>query len=241
MTRPFGSFLSPRLLALGFLAILACGDPNDPRLTTGALAGVVRDADTDAPIEGVTLVVAGIQGQTGSDGRFEVDSVPAGTHQLAATMAGYVGQTVEVEIQAGATTDITVELAADLGPPGPSGAVATTDDATPGTVRVSWEPVDGATSYVVYWGTHSPVDAAQGTRVADAPNPFVHSELSAGTSYYYIVTAIRPEGESRPSSEVSATPNGSIAIRFVNPTPTQIVGARFVVSVGSPRSFSSRA
>jgi hypothetical protein len=152
------------LFMLGVPAAFACGDPNDPDATTGTLAGVVRDAETDAPIDGVTLVVAGIQGQSGSNGRFEIDSVPEGTQQVAATMTGYVAQTVAVEIQAGATTDITVELAADLGPPGPSGVVATRDDITPGTVRVSWEPVDGATSYVVYWGTRSPVDAEQGTK-----------------------------------------------------------------------------
>lgn len=216
---------------LGALTLVACGDPNNPDATTGTLAGVVRDAETDAPIEGVTLVVAGIQGQTESDGRFEIDSVPEGTQQVAATRSGYVARTIEVQIQAGGTEEITVELVADLGPPGPSGVLATTDDATPGTVQVSWDPVDGATSYVVYWGTHSPVDTARGVRVADASNPFVHSELSSGTTYYYVVTVIGPEGETRPSAQVSATPTGNIAIEFVNPVPAQIVGARFVVSV----------
>jgi carboxypeptidase family protein len=233
-----GSGVLSRALRHGYLAsvlcaltVVACGDPNNPEATTGTLAGVVRDAETDAPIEGVTLVVAGIQGQTGSDGRFELDSVPEGTQQVAATRSGYVARTIEVQIQASATGEIIVELVPDLGPPGPSGVVATTDDAIPGTVRVSWEPVDGATSYVVYWGTLSPVDPVQGVRVAEAPNPFIHTELSAGTTYYYVVTASGPEGESRPSSQVSATPDGSIAIQFVNPIPNQIVGARFVVSV----------
>lgn len=225
------SFLLSGLWGLVAVAMVGCGDPSEPRVTTGTLTGLVRDAETDAPIAGVILIVAGRQGPTGNDGRFEIDSVPAGTQEITATMAGYIAQAVEVEIQAGATTDITVQLVVDPGPPGPTGVVASTDDATPGRVRVGWEPVEGATSYVVYWGTHAPVDAEQGTRVADAPNPFVHSQLSGGTTYYYVVSAILPEGESRPSSQVSATPGGSIAIRFVNPTPTQIVGARFVVSV----------
>jgi len=216
---------------LCILSLVACGDPNDPRTTIGTLTGVVRDADTDAPIDGVTLVVAGIQGQTGSDGRFSIDSIPVGTQQVTATTAGYVGQTIEVQIRGGEAKEITVELVADAGPPGPTGVAATTDEATPGTVRVSWEAVDGATSYVVYWGTHSPVDPERGTRIADAPNPFIHSELSAGTTYYYVVTAIRPEGESRPSAQVSARPDGPIAIEFVNPVPTQFVEAQFSVSV----------
>ncbi len=101
------------------LALAACGDPNDPRTTIGTLVGVVRDADTDTPIEGVSLAVAGIQGQTGSDGRFTIDSIPVGSQQLAATMAGYVGQTIEVQIRAGDTEELTVELVADpdQGPP----------------------------------------------------------------------------------------------------------------------------
>jgi carboxypeptidase family protein len=224
------SFTFAGLIALGIVAGFACGDPNDPG-TTGVLAGLVRDAETDTPIEGVTLVVAGIQVQTGSDGRFAIDSVPTGAQQVAATKSGYLGQTLEIQIRAGEIEEITVELVADLGPPGPSGVSATTDAAAPGTVRVSWEPVAGATGYVVYWGTHSPVNAEEGTRVADAPNPFIHTELSGGTTYYYVVTAIGPEGETRPSAEVSATPDGPISIRFVNPRPTQIVGARFSVTV----------
>jgi Carboxypeptidase regulatory-like domain len=218
------------LLTLGALGTFACGDPNDPG-TTGMLAGLVRDAETDAPIEGVTLLVAGIQVHSGNDGRFTLDSVPAGTQQVVASKSGYIGQTVDVQIQAGETEEITVELVADLGPPGPSGVSATADPANPGTVRVNWDPLVGATSYVVYWGTHSPVNGEQGVRVADAPNPFVHTELSGGTTYYYAVAAIGPDGETRPSAEVSATPDGPISIHFVNPKPLQFVEARFSVTV----------
>jgi hypothetical protein len=74
------------LFMLGAPAALACGHPNNPD-ALGTLAGVVRDSETDAPIEGVTLVVAGIQELTGSDGRFEIDSVPEGAQQVAVTTA----------------------------------------------------------------------------------------------------------------------------------------------------------
>ncbi len=96
---------------------------------------------------------------------------------------------------------------------------------------MAWSPLAGATSYTVYWGTHPPANVEQGTAVPNAPNPFVHSELSKGTTYYYTVVAQTAEGPTRPSAEASATPDGPISIAFVNPTPTQIVGARFVVSV----------
>jgi hypothetical protein len=124
------------LLTLGVLGALACGDPNNPDATTGSLAGVVQDADTDAPIEGVTLVVAGIQGLTGADGRFEIDSVPEGTQQVAATMAGYVPQTVDVEIQPGAIASLSLELVAD---PDPSPLAITTSTLPSATVDVPYE------------------------------------------------------------------------------------------------------
>jgi hypothetical protein len=109
--RPFGMRGLLRLPGLGLLAVLACGDPNNPDATIGTLAGVIRDGETDAPIEAVTLVVAGIQGQTGSDGRFEIDSVPEGTQQVAVTMAGYITRTIEVQVQAGTSTDQFVDPA----------------------------------------------------------------------------------------------------------------------------------
>jgi Carboxypeptidase regulatory-like domain len=216
-------------LALGI--VLACGDPNDSGPTVGTLAGTVHDAETDAPLEGVLLVVAGRQGQSAADGTFEIDSVPTGTQQVTVSMAGYVGQAVEIEVEGGETATLALELVPDLGPPGPTNVTAATDDGAPGTVIVMWDAVEGATGYTVYWGTHSPVNAEQGTAVPNAPKPFVHSELSAGTTYYYAVVAHGPDGDTRPSAEVSATPDGPISIRFVNPTPTQIVDARFVVSV----------
>jgi CarboxypepD_reg-like domain len=218
-------------VGLALSVVLACGDPNDSGPTVGTLAGTVHDAETDAPLEGVLLVVAGRQGQSAADGTFEIDSVPTGTQQVTVSIAGYVGQSVEIEVEGGVTVTLALELIPDLGPPGPTNVTAVTDDGTPGTVSVAWDPVEGAVGYTVYWGTHSPVNGEQGTAVPDAPNPFVHSELSAGTTYYYTVAAHTPDGDTRPSAEVSATPDGPISIRFVNPTPTQIVNARFVVSV----------
>jgi carboxypeptidase family protein/putative Ig domain-containing protein len=138
-------FASPGLSWLptvGLLAGLACGDPHTPDVTTGTLAGVVQDAETDTPIEGVTLVVAGIQGLTGSDGRFEIDSVPEGTQQVAATMAGYVPQTVDVQIQANAIASLSLELVAD---PNPSSLRITTSTLPTATVDVPYEALLEAT------------------------------------------------------------------------------------------------
>ncbi len=88
-------------------------------------------------------------------------------------------------------------------PPAPSGVVATAGD---GQVTVSWPAVAGAASYDVYWSTTAGVTTANGTRVAGASRPFVHTGLSNGTRHYYVVTAVNAGGASPASSQVSAVP-----------------------------------
>jgi fibronectin type 3 domain-containing protein len=72
-------------------------------------------------------------------------------------------------------------------------------------VTISWDAVSGATSYNIYWSTTSGVTIANGTKIANASSPAVQSGLSAGTAYYYIVTAVNSAGESSPSAQATAT------------------------------------
>ena len=78
--------------------------------------------------------------------------------------------------------------------------------ATGGTnqVTISWSPVSGATSYNIYWSTASGVTVSTGTKISSATSPYIHAGLSAGTAYYYIVTAVNSAGESAASPQVSA-------------------------------------
>jgi len=130
--------LAAALWGVVAVIMLACGDPSTPRGSTGTLAGVVRDAATDGPIGGVTVVVAGLASETTSDGRFEIDSVLEGTHQVTATMAGYVSQTVEAEIRTGVLTSVSLKLVADPGS-GPSPLTITTSTLPSATVDVPYE------------------------------------------------------------------------------------------------------
>lgn len=74
-------------------------------------------------------------------------------------------------------------------------------------VTVSWSAVTGATSYNVYWSTSSGVTVATGTKIAGVTSPYVHTGLSAGTAYYYVVTAVNSVGESAASTQATATTN----------------------------------
>jgi hypothetical protein len=89
-------------------------------------------------------------------------------------------------------------------PSAPTGVQAVAGN---GQVTVSWNAVAGATSYNLYWRTSPGVTKQNGTKIAGASSPYVHTGLTNGTTYYYVVTAQNANGESVESGEVSATPS----------------------------------
>ena len=88
-------------------------------------------------------------------------------------------------------------------PGAPTNVVASPGDTL---VTISWDPVTGADSYNLYWSNTFGVTAANGTQIAGATSPYSHTDMTKGTAYYYVVTAVNAGGESAESSEVNATP-----------------------------------
>jgi len=182
-------------LVVGGLVFGACGDSTDPS-TTGKLIGQVRNAVTQAPLAEATVTVAGRTGQTGGDGRFEIDSVPAGTHEVTAEAAGYVTATIDAEIRPGTDNLWDLELTA-VQPPGLTVATsslppATVDqvyevslEATGGTPPYRWEgdnQIVGLTVSTDGVLTGTPEYPAGsyvvGVQVRDAKNAFVDRDLA---------------------------------------------------------------
>ena len=95
---------------------------------------------------------------------------------------------------------------------------------------ISWDAVNGATSYNIYWSTTAGVTPASGTQIADATSPYVQMGLTAGTTYYYVVTAVNSAGESDPSDEVSAIPTNVPTVP-VAPTAVTATGADGQVTI----------
>jgi mono/diheme cytochrome c family protein len=102
-------------------------------------------------------------------------------------------------------------------PAAPTG-VSATGGANQATL--SWAAVSGAASYNVYWSTAPGVTTSTGTRIAGVTSPFVHTGLTAGTAYFYVVTAVNSAGESGPSVQATATTNAAPA--GVPPAPTGV-------------------
>ena len=86
-----------------------------------------------------------------------------------------------------------------------------------GQVTINWDSVTGATSYNIYWNTIGSVTMSD-SQIATVTSPYVHTGLTNGTTYYYIVTAINSIGEGVLSSEVSATPPTNLSDASLNGT-----------------------
>lgn len=110
----------------------------------------------------------------------------------------------------------------------PTGVTATPGN---GQVTISWNPVNGAQAYNIYWTTTAGVTKTS-NQLANKTSPYSHTStvtstggggfgefsikagvraaLTNGTTYYYAVTASNSVGESSLSNEVSATPKAGV-------------------------------
>ena len=77
--------------------------------------------------------------------------------------------------------------------------------------QLSWDVVNGADSYTLYWSTSAGVTPQTGMRIAGVTSPHILSSLTAGTAHYFVVTAVNAGGEGQASTEVSTTPSAPVA------------------------------
>lgn len=99
-------------------------------------------------------------------------------------------------------------------------------------VTLTWNAVEGATGYRIYYATEPSIlitsiaSFDDGTRVNNVNSPQVITELRNGETYYFVVTALQADSESVASSEVSATP-GAIDIAK-QPTAQEVLVVELV-------------
>jgi fibronectin type 3 domain-containing protein len=89
----------------------------------------------------------------------------------------------------------------EVAPAAPIGVTATAQSIS--SIRVSWNPVPGATSYKVYYGTNSSSITILASSTVTGTS-YTHIGLEANTTYYYRVIAVNGAGDSDSSSSVSA-------------------------------------
>lgn len=87
----------------------------------------------------------------------------------------------------------------------PAAPAAPTVAAGLGETTVTWATTAGATSYNLYWSTSAGVTPATGTKIEAAVSPYVHTGLTPGLAYYYVVTGVNAGGEGAASAEGTVT------------------------------------
>lgn len=105
-----------------------------PAQGTGEIAGRVTDAATSRPVAGAQIVAepAGGRAVTDVDGTFRLRGIPAGRQTVSARALGYARLAVPVEVRAGASTPLSLGLAAAVIP---LEAVVVTGTVSPTEVR----------------------------------------------------------------------------------------------------------
>jgi len=111
-------------------------------------------------------------------------------------------------------------------PAGAPTAPTITATADVGQNSITWPAVAGAKSYNLYFSNYSGVSSATGTKISDVTSPYTHTGLTAGTPYYYVMTASNAAGTSAASTRATATPTAapSTVTAPVAPTLTATAG-----------------
>ncbi len=94
------------IFLLGFLSNAYCG-------TTGKVAGIVRDKNTNEILIGVNIIIIGTMmgAATDIDGNYYILNIPPGVYELKASLMGFASTTVQnVRISVDQTTKINFEL-----------------------------------------------------------------------------------------------------------------------------------
>lgn len=100
---------------LAFLALLTAAPRLAAAQETGTIQGTVTDAQSGSPVVGARVAADGTASgaSTGTDGRYVLRNVPAGTRTVRVVMLGYAGTQRAVAVTAGGTATANFSLAAD--------------------------------------------------------------------------------------------------------------------------------
>jgi len=125
---------------------------------SGKISGTVQDADTETPLDRVTVTAGDVTRITSTDGAFSFDALPAGSVIVTAKKAGYYHYEVVVDIGGGETQIEDIDLLNESTPtptpsptssitPSPGGGGTVTTAVLQGkiTIATSRKPLDGVT------------------------------------------------------------------------------------------------
>ncbi|TAK45597.1 MAG: carboxypeptidase regulatory-like domain-containing protein [Saprospiraceae bacterium] len=97
-------FFSILFSCVFLLVVYGCPDHNTPPCNNrgDGIFGTVTNTSTGAPIQGAEITLSGGQGSavSGSDGKYFIKNLLAGTHQVQVQKAGFAGNNESIQISA---------------------------------------------------------------------------------------------------------------------------------------------
>ncbi len=223
-----------RFLALAAIAtvMISCGGgsgggassgDSGPTAPTGFVAtagnGHVSIAWTEDPdAASYNIYWSTSPGVTPSNGTKISNAVSPYTHTdlINGTTYYYVVTAVYATGESPASTQASASPTEMPPPAAPTGVTATAGNRR---ATIAWTAVPGADSHNIYWSTTTGVTPANGTKITGATNPYTHTGLTNGTTYYYVATAVKDGRESAASPQANCTPSGPAAPTGVIVTP----------------------
>jgi Carboxypeptidase regulatory-like domain len=189
----------------------------------GSVTGTVTDASTGDPIAGATVSTAGLSVTAGSDGKYTLSGLPAGTVSLTFSAYGYQSSTQTVTVTASQTATLNISLTG-LPHETLSGTVtAATGTAWPLYAQVSWSDGNGHT----------------GTAYTTPGTGTYSLSLLADSSYTLTVTPLYP-GYTAPAAQSVTVGSSSVTKDFtapVNLADCSAIGYKPVLS-GTTEDFT---
>jgi hypothetical protein len=133
---------------------------------------------------------------------FSTSTLAIGTHQMTAY---YSSDTTHIQ----STSPVLTETVNPAPPAAPTNLIATSPAS--GQIQLNWTASStSGVVYNIYSSTTPAFTPAPGNRVVSgfSGTSFGFGGLSSSVTYYYLVTAVGATGESAPSNQASAIPNG---------------------------------
>jgi hypothetical protein len=158
---------------------------------------------TASDIEGDSLAFSVINSP--SQGQVQITNAMTGTfsYTSSANAAGQDTFTFHVNDGNHDSNIATVTFNITSLPTTPGNFTATGGD---GEIALSWDPVNSAESYTLYWDTESGVDRQSGQAISAITSfSYLHEGLARAQTYFYRIAANSQSGESMLSEEHSAT------------------------------------
>lgn len=198
----------------------------DPQPVSITVRGIVVRKDTGAPLSGamVSVINTTFMALTGTDGRFEISGVPAGSIQLAVQLSGFLSASYVVSAPSGGLMDL-----------GSIALISGASGATTGSVQGS--TVDALTGLPLRNVAVSLAGADSRTALTDVNGQFAMTNVNAGS----VNINATLDGYQPASGSGTVSAGGTLVftvrlVKLANPALTTVTGRAVDASTQVPLS-----